>query len=335
MSLTMLPNHLADQGRRARLLEIEARLTETPFPQQLVIENTSWCNLTCIHCSHSELIRPHRHMDRALWNRLVEEVGRVSPECEVWPTFYGEAMLLGDELWDRIEYAASVGCRNLVLNSNGTALGGKDNIERVLSSPLRRFILSLDGVKPETFNHIRRKAKWDRVYPAVEELCRRRKERHQDLPAIIAQFSVMPENVAEAQEFRDYWHQRGAEVKIRPMLEWTATGSIRTDSITHDSDFRIACPWANNTMAIHQNGKVVTCAVDYEGMYTVGNATELSIAECWSRLGANRAAHRAHRWADLPPICKGCGDWQTAGAEYDPPQIEGTRPFWFRDAAKD
>jgi sulfatase maturation enzyme AslB (radical SAM superfamily) len=85
MSLTMLPNHLADQGRRARLLEIEARLTETPFPQQLVIENTSWCNLTCIHCSHSELIRPHRHMDRALWNRLVEEVGRVSPECEVWP----------------------------------------------------------------------------------------------------------------------------------------------------------------------------------------------------------------------------------------------------------
>jgi radical SAM protein with 4Fe4S-binding SPASM domain len=335
MSFTTLPNHLADQARRARLLEIEARLTEHAFPPQLVIENTSWCNLTCIHCSHSELKRANRHMDRALWDRVVTEVGQVSPDCEVWPTFYGEALLLGNELWDRLDYAASVGCRNLVLNSNGTALGSKDNIDRVLASPLRRFILSLDGFKRETFEHIRRKAKWDRVYPAVTELCRRRKERGQQFPAIIAQFTVLPDNAAEAEAFRDYWHQQGAEVKIRPMLEWTATGSIRTSTITHGDDFRIACPWANNTMAIHQDGKVVTCAVDYEGMYTVGNVAESSVAECWSRLAANRAAHRAHRWAELPEICRGCGDWQTAGAEYDPLQVEGTRPFWFGNSTKD
>jgi hypothetical protein len=44
-----------------------------------------------------------------------------------------------------------------------------------------------------------------------------------------------------------------------------------------------------------------------------------------------RDAHRAHRWKDLPSICKGCGDWQTAGADYEPEQVDGTRPFWFND----
>lgn len=333
MSFTKLTAHLDDDTRRQRLLSIESKLRDFAFPPQLVIENTSWCNLTCIHCSHRELKRPHRHMDRALWNRLVEEIGRVSPDCEVWPTFYGEAFLLGDELWDRLDYAAQAGCRNLVLNSNGTALGAKDYIDRVLASPLKRFILSLDGLSKETFEHVRRKAKWDKVYPAVEELCRRRRERGLTTPTITAQFSVMPENMHEAEAYRHYWHQRGAEVKIRPMLEWTATGSVRTDTIRHDSDFRIACPWSNNTMAIHQDGKVVACAVDYEGLYTVGNAGELGITECWSRLGSLRAAHRAHAWDQLPDICRGCGDWQTAGAEYEPEQVEGTRPFWFADAA--
>ena len=47
-----------------------------------------------------------------------------------------------NELWDRLDYAAKVGCRNLVLNSNGTLLDRWDNIDRILNSPLRRFILS-------------------------------------------------------------------------------------------------------------------------------------------------------------------------------------------------
>ena len=28
--------------------------------------------------------------------------------CEIWPTFYGEAFILGKELWDRLEYADKV-----------------------------------------------------------------------------------------------------------------------------------------------------------------------------------------------------------------------------------
>lgn len=71
-------------------------------------------------------------MKRGLWNKIVEEFGANSPDTEIWPTFYGEALIMGykSELWDRLDYAAKVGCRNLVLNSNGTLLDRWDNIKK-------------------------------------------------------------------------------------------------------------------------------------------------------------------------------------------------------------
>lgn len=331
---TMTP-HLADEKRRAKLAEIESRLKEHDFPPQLVIENTSVCNLVCIHCSHREMERAKRPMERALWDKIVEEVGRESPDCEVWPTFYGEALIMGykNELWDRLDYAEKVGCRNLVLNSNGTLLDRWDNIEKILDSPLKRFIISLDGFTKETFEKVRAKAKWEEVYPGVEKLLRRREERGQVFPVIVCQYSILPENAHEVEDFRKYWKNLGAEVKVRPMMEWTSIGSVRTDTIMHDTNFRIACPWGNNTMAIHQDGSVVCCAVDYAAKVVVGNVREMSVKDAWLRLGEQvRRPHIEHRWNEVPDLCKGCGDWQVAGAEYEEQETaEGTRPFWFYD----
>jgi len=327
-----LEKHLESDQRRDELLDIENKLVEHDFPPQLVIENTSYCNMECLHCAHPNMTRKPAHMNRALWNKIVEEVGREMPECEVWPTFYGEALILGDELWDRLDYADQVGCKNLVLNSNGRLLGRFDNIEKIIASPLKRFILSLDGFKPETFEKIRKKGKWDEVYPQVEELCRRLAQTGQKYPAITAQYSIMKDNVDEVEDFKKYWSERGAEVKVRPLMEWTNSGHIKSDTIIHGSDFRIACPWANNTMAIHQNGDAVTCAVDYDNAFNVGNASLESVKTLWKRLGEKvRKPHRDHRWDDIPDICKRCGDWQVAGAQYEEETVEGTRPFWFKN----
>jgi radical SAM protein with 4Fe4S-binding SPASM domain len=325
-----------DSATQSKLVDIEAKLQEFDFPPQLVIENTSACNQQCIHCSHKELIRPKRKMSRELWDKIVNEVAREAPDTEIWPTFYGEALGMGGEIWDRIDYAAEVGCQNLVLNSNGSLLLRLDHIDRILHSPLKRFILSLDGLSKETYEKVRYLGVWEETYQGLEELLRRKEALGMEYPAIIAQFSVMEDNEHEAEDFREYWKARGAEVKLRPKLEWTATGSIRSDRIDHETTFRIACPWGNNTMAIHQNGDVVACAVDYEGMFKAGNLNEMTVREAWAILGAKlRSPHREHRWNDIPNLCKGCNDWQTAGAEYEKKSTPGTRPFWYDEETTD
>lgn len=318
-------------SQRSHLLEVEGALRPWPFPPQLIVENTSYCNLECVHCCHKEMHRPQRHMARALWDKIVEEIGREMPGCELWPTFYGEALVMGKdgELWDRLDHAARAGCENLVLNSNGTLLTRWDNIDRVLASPLKRFILSLDGFTRETFEAIRVGADRDEVYAAVEELLRRRARLNRSYPAIICQYSIMERNAGEVEAFTDYWRARGAEIKTRPMLEWAASGSVQAPNLDHGTEFRISCPWANNTMAIHQSGDVVACAVDYDGRFTVGNVADESVAALWKRLGTRlRAVHRAHDWDALPQICRDCRDWQVAGAQYEAERVPGTRPFW-------
>jgi len=320
-----------DKDLENKLLEIESKLVEHSFPPQLVIETTSQCDQQCIHCSHKELQRPKKKMDRNLYNKIVEEVGREAPGTEIWPTFYGEALGMGEEIWDRIDYAAAVGCTNLVLNSNGGLLMRQNHISRILKSPLKRFIISIDGFKKETYEKIRYLGKWEKTYGGVEELLRRKVASGNVYPLIICQFSLMEENEAEVEDFRQYWRERGAEVKVRPKLEWTASGSIRSSRIDHETEFRIACPWGNNTMAIHQDGSVVACAVDWSGRVNVGNVADFSVKELWQRLGETlRKPHREHRWDALPEICKGCRDWQTAGAEYEKNNdVDGSRPFWY------
>jgi len=332
MDFTELKPHLNDDKRKLELTRIEENLVEHEFPPQLVIETTSYCNYACTHCSHREMIRPQQHMERDIYNKIVEEIANEKPDCEIWPTFYGEAFILGDELWDRLNYADKVGCTNLVLNSNGSLLNRNDNINKVLNSPLKRFILSLDGFKKETFEKIRFKGKYDEVYPSVVRLLEEKKKLNKKYPSITAQFSVMKENKDEVEDYRKFWNSYGAEVKVRPMLEWTTTGTVRSETIKHHSEFRIACPWGNNSMAIHQNGNVVACPVDYEGLHVVGNVRDHTVKDLWKKLGDTlRKFHKDHNWEKIPEICKGCGDWQVAGAEYEKESVDGTRPFWYKD----
>jgi radical SAM protein with 4Fe4S-binding SPASM domain len=328
---------LLTQERRQELLNIEAGLTDHPFPPQLVIETTSRCNMKCLHCSHKEMKRPRQDMTEELFKRIVEEIAREKADCEIWPTFYGEALLLGDTLWRWLDYAASIGCRNIVLNSNGILLDR--NIDQVLASPLRRFILSLDGFKPETFKKIRVGGSRNKIYAAVEKLLRRREELGQKYPIIQCQYSVMAENEAEVPEFTEFWRARGAEVKVRHMFSWTSTGSIRVPGLENEPDFRIACPWGMNAAAIHQNGNLVTCAVDYEGGFVAGNVAEKGIKEIWQ--GAHKARvrdlHRQHKWHEIPVICQTCPDWQVVGAKYVGPEGKTafSRPFWHAETEPD
>jgi len=324
------------QETKDRLLKIEEKLQEWDFPPQIIVESTSVCNQACIHCNHRIMERTKQHMDTGLFKKLVDEIAQVAPNTELWPTFYGEATTLRETLYELLRYGRDAGLTNMVLNSNGVLLERHDWIDQMLQSGLKRFILSLDGFTSETFNKIRVGGNRDRVYASVEKLLKRRDELGLEFPVIQCQFSVMDENRHEVEAFREYWENKGAEVKTRNMLSWTNSGDVVADNLDYDTKFRVACPWAMNTMAIHENGNVVTCAVDYEGKTIIGNAKDKSLQELWHlHDDIVKKPHKENRWDDIPEICKTCPDWQVAGATYhENKNIElkkEARPFWWKE----
>lgn len=310
--------------KKEALRSIERNLVEHDFPPQIVCETTAVCNFRCRHCHHESLARKKGHMTDALWEKIVAEVVEKRPDAEFWPTFYGEALVLGQKVLDKIRRAHEAGMTNLVLNSNGSYCRDDFN-DDILTCGLKKFILSLDGFTKETFEYVRHTldphGKYEPVYEGVRALLERKRELDSlgiETPTIICQFSKMEENEHEADAFAAYWLERGAEVKIREKLTWT--GFVDASNLTKDYSERIACPWGNNTCAIHWNGDVVACAVDNEGRYVAGNVNDQSIEEIWTgALAAMRRAHREHRWEDLPEVCRSCIDWQAVGATYYKP----------------
>ena len=309
------------------LRRIESKLKDTDFPPQIVIETTAVCNFRCRHCHHESLQRKKGHMAQELWTKIITEIAEKRPDAEVWPTFYGEALVLGKKFFAMARQAKQLGLANIVLNSNGSFC--RDwYIDEILTCGLKKFMLSLDGFSKETFEHIRYTldphGKFELVYAGVRKLLERKNELDAEgveTPSIICQFSQMDENEHETEAFTEYWLGLGADVKVREKLTWT--GFVPAPNLTRSFPERIACPWAINTCAIHWNGDVVACAPDNEGKFVGGNLNEKSIEEVWTTsMREFRKAHLDHRWDDLPDVCITCLDWQAVGAAFNKPTGE-------------
>lgn len=316
----MSPIYKGDSAEKAAFLAgIEARQRLHDFPPQVIIETTAACNLACAHCSHDAMKRPKGHMAMALYRRIVDEIAERAPDTEVWPTFYGEAFILEYRLFYMLQYAKARGLTKVVLNTNGTRFDA-EVAEWVIESGLDLVMFSLDGFSPPVFESIRVGARRDEVYANVERLLEMKARRGLATPRVEVQFSMMDQNEHEVDAFRTYWLARGAEVKIREKLTWGGTvAAANIDPRMH----RIACPWAIRTCAIHWNGDVVACAVDYDGRYVAGNLNTQTIHAIWN--GPHRTLqqqHLARDFENLPAPCRECLDWQVAGgAEHYSPEV--------------
>ena len=297
-------------ARAAFLAGVESAQRLQDFPPQVILETTAACNLRCAHCAHDVMTRARGHMAMSLYRRLIDEIAERAPDTEVWPTFYGEAFILEYRLFYMLQYAKRRGLTNLVLNTNGTRFSGQV-AEWVIESGLDLVMFSLDGFTAPVFERIRVGARRDEVYANVERLLEMKARRGLETPRVEVQFSLMEANEHEADEFRAYWLARGADVKVREKLTWV--GAVAAANLDPEMK-RIACPWALRTCAIHWNGDVVACAVDYDGQFVAGNAAGRSIHEIWT--GHHRRLqelHLSHDFDRLPAPCRTCLDWQVAG----------------------
>ena len=306
-------------------IDTGGKFVHTAWPQQLVVELTSACNQGCIFCGRTYMERPKGHMSRAIFNRIVEEIGAESPYTELWPAFMGESMLLGDELFDRLRYAREAGCRKITLNTNGTLLNEK-TIPRILDGNWDRLIVSCDAHTQETHALVRPGRKTQGltgIYAAMLSLLEMRKERGLNRPIVEMQFSIFAENEHEVEDFTAFWLEKGVVVKTRPKVYWSGLVEGGEPRVTTGKD-REPCLWAMDTACIHAGGNVVMCALDSEGKYVAGNVEFQSLREIWNGpLKWIRELHMRRRFQELPDVCRKCPDWQVkrANAHFPSPAV--------------
>lgn len=289
-------------------------LKETPFPQDIIVEASGYCNLRCIMCPYPNLERPKGEMSFELFAKLVDEIARENPSSRLWLAIMGEPLLLRDRVVDMIAYAKRRGLAEVILNTNGVLLTA-DLAAKLIEAGLDRIILSVDAMTRATYEKIRVGGDFEKVLANVDAFLAIRSERGALKPELVAQFIVMDENEHETESFKEYWLAKGVIVKIRPKLGWGASvKAANLEVVREGTERNFACSWLTRTVSIHWDGTFAQCDADTEGLHSPGDLRTQTIKEVWD---GELARRRQLHWAldfDFEP-CRDCNDW-LAGRSY-------------------
>lgn len=291
----------------------EKRLKEQKdFPASVLIDTVSLCNLRCSMCGHKGMKRKMGKMDEKLVYKILDEISKKRPEARVWLTFFGEALLLKDKLIEYISYAKTKGLQDIVFNTNGQLLS-REMSEKLLKAGLDGIYIGMDGFSPQVYQKLRIGGSYQKVVDNVNTFLEVEKSLGINPARTYVQFVEMPENRHEVDAFTEYWTEKGAIVKIRPMVSWA--GIVKAENLDPRIK-RFPCYWVMQNIVITTTGDVALCAVDMERAFYGGSVIKSSIEEVWKKgpLKDIREMHEKGEWERLPFLCRECLDWQSACA---------------------
>lgn len=287
-------------------------MNDLDFPQVVLIDTVSYCNLKCSMCSHRNMKRPKGKMKWTLYKKIVDEIAEENTHTRIWPVFFGESLILKKtkpSIFDMIKYAKKRGIGDVALNTNACLLD-KESAKNFIDSGLDSIHIGIDAFSAETYSKLRVGGNYSETLNNVLQLIDINNASGKRLK-IRVQFVEMQENHHEINNFVKFWISKGVDVKLRKELTWSGLLSDpnrKNDLIDKE---RHECYWISDTMSITDRGDVVTCAADPEGRSIMGNVKRESLKEIWSgELRRLRALHIKNEWEKLPFPCNICPDWK-------------------------
>lgn len=287
------------------------------FPKVVLIDNISACNLKCSMCDHQN-IRNYRKieaMDIKLYRKIIDEIALENPHARIWQIFFGDPFLCID-MPERIAYAKTKGCTDVVLNTNGVLMT-PDKSRQYIKAGLDAIYVGIDASTEAAYNQIRVGGDFNKVVDNVLKYKEILNEVGSKEQKLFVQFVVSEYNEHEVDSFKEFWTKVGVNVKIRPKISWA--GLVEAENLRSNIEVeRRPCYWAMQTINICADGRVALCSVDLHCRVACGNIVENSMKEVWQEgvLKQYRKFHTQGKYEKLPEICKCCRDWQSAYADY-------------------
>jgi MoaA/NifB/PqqE/SkfB family radical SAM enzyme len=185
------------------------------YPEWLMIETTSVCNLKCVMCTHSSdnFGRPKTHLSEKYFDQLVKYVENAKSiqlhgigEPTLSPIFWRFLNHLSDECWSSIN-------TNLV-NIND------DQLYNLVTSKLRYITISIDSPVNDSYYKIRG-ADLNVVINNIKRLIDFKTKFNSNL-AISLNMTIMKENVTQLKEAIDLCSNIGVPIlDTWPLNNWT------------------------------------------------------------------------------------------------------------------
>ena len=276
------------------------------LPEIFQIEITSVCNMHCNFCPHPSMVRSKKHMSMEVFAKASQYFVR----GQTLGLYMMGDPLLHPKLLDMIDTAVEKGCKPEIA-TNSLAFNNGTLRTSVLLSGLQYIILDMSRWKESP-------AVMDRAFANIEELVKdyrylARMER--TLPTLAFQIVTNPKAPQDFPEFvKLLAHDFPKKALLKRKFLDTWAGQMKelydyTD--VKPPEVRTPCHEPFERVAMLQNGDVVPCCRDANGMIVYGNIMSHSLLEIWEGPVASKVRSlMINNQNDLlPEPCRSCREY--------------------------
>lgn len=172
-------------------------------PHVAILELTTRCNLSCVHCFRNVMRDPREDMPIEVARVVVREL-REAGVRRVVLTGWGEP-LVHPEIAEILEMLKRTGFE-VVLNTNGTLL--HEYLREVIEC-CDEVVVSLEGIRREQHEMTRGAGVFDKVIEALAEILSEKEKRRSRKPLVGMQFVVTKHNVDQLPDIADFAVRHG------------------------------------------------------------------------------------------------------------------------------
>lgn len=239
------------------------------IPRRVTIETIFGCNARCVMCPIDLPSRRKKGiMPPALFKHIVDSLLPYRGHLQMMDLFGLGEPLLDPHIFERIRYVKARGFRQVGISTNSQLLDvGKQR--QLLESGIDNVICSIDGVRKETHESIRRRTSFEKVVENTRSAIRMRDAGNYRTRFVI-RFIRQEANRGEWEAFKAYWRavispERGDFITVYDAHTWGGlVPGVGTEGVSRGTAIRKpACRDIFQVLYILANGSVPLCRQDW------------------------------------------------------------------------
>lgn len=254
-------------------------------PLAVIIENTNFCNISCIFCPNEQMHRKRGFIDNQVFKKIIDQCAFYKIPTVVVQGF-GEPLLDKDYV-SKIRYAKQKNIKNIHCVTNGILLN-KDTAEMLIDSGLDYLNISIDAATPQVYGEIHRLPKsgspsnqFFDVVNNIDFLIKLREKSGSKKPFIEVRFKDFEKNKTDLGRFIKKYKRKVDRINIyMNITNWP--GSNIKNNIPKTKILRFPCFNLWSTLFVTYDGRVALCCQDYECSLQIGDAIKEDIMHIWN-----------------------------------------------------
>ncbi len=289
-------------------------------PETLSVEPTNLCNLKCPECpsGNNQMTRSRLYLSEKQYRKVLEEY---SPWLVNLQLFFQGEPFIHPKIYDYIQWATQKGIYTST-SSNGHFLT-KDNCEKIITSGLKRIIISLDGTTQETYEKYRVGGSLDTVLTGITNMVQAKKRTRSKYPTITIQFVVFKTNQHEILQIKslakklkvDHLQLKSAQIDdfkkgnpLIPELDKYSRYHLENDglySLKRKPHFKCKRIWMGSV--ISAQGNMLPCCFDKNADYKFDQKAEAK-ASIWKNNNAKNFRKQVWHNPKQLEMCQNCSE---------------------------